>query len=114
MKREYWHFDSEAKERSGKEDQRHMIWREPVPGQFIDHGRHKLSILRQRREVDEVEFPSSKKNGYKCQQQRNAADHCVDQKLRSRAGAPRAAPQSDKEESRNQTQFPKEKPVKEA
>ena len=103
MKRKYRYFDSEAKERSGKDDQSHMLRREPVPGQLADHGRHKLSVLRQRREVDKIEFLSSEKDGYKCQQQCNAANHRVDQKLRSRAGAARPAPKPDEKECWNKT-----------
>ncbi len=113
MERNQRHFDREAEKRSGKQDERDMVRSEAVPAKLRDDGRHQLTLLRERREFDEIEFSCRKKDGEEGQQHRDAADHGVNQELRGGGGAARSSPELDEEEGGDQAELPKDKPVEE-
>jgi hypothetical protein len=55
----------------------------------------------------------SQEHRQETQQHRDAASHRINEKLRGRRSALRAAPELHQEERRHQAQFPEEKPVEE-
>ena len=84
-----------------------------MPAKLRNDGRHQLAILRQGRELDEIEFSCRQKDGEERKQHGDAADHGVDQELRGGGGAARSSPELDEEEGGDQAEFPEDKPVKE-
>ena len=63
-----------------------------MPAHFCRESGDELSIPRQFGETDEIEFAGALKDGEKCQKQRDAPDHRVDEELGSRSGSLWAAP----------------------
>src|SRR6185437_274627 len=84
-----------------------------MPSEFRDHGRHQMTTLREGCELNEIEFSCRKKDGEEGKQHGYAADHGVDQELRGGGGAACSSPELDEEESGNQAELPKNKPVEE-
>ncbi len=58
-------------------------------------------------------LPVAQKEGQETQQQRHAADHRVNKKLRRRRRRAGPTPKLDQEECRDQAQFPEQEPVEE-
>ena len=106
-------FDGEAEEGAGEEQQGEVLRREAMPGEVGDDGRHELVVLRERGEVDEVEFVSREEDGEEGQQHGDRADHGVDEELGGSLGAARPSPEADEEECGDEAEFPVEKEVEE-
>jgi hypothetical protein len=101
----------EAEEREEEDDHGELFAREPIPAELHKHRRGEFARAPLLREHDEVESARGLVNREEREQQRDAADHGVDEELQRRAMALRAAPELHEEERRDKREFPVEEPV---
>jgi hypothetical protein len=90
-----------------------MAGSDAAPGKLAGDRGHQLTMLRECGEGGEVEAVGGEEECQEGQQQADAADHGVDQKLRSGAGAARTSPQLDEEEGGDEAELPEEEEVEE-